>query len=162
MSGVALLIGFSPMSRTIRKPAATIATDLETIGWSLRQASRRSGFSRWQIQRWEHGAAPADPRFRSWLRELAELHSRLSSPLARAVPPPGNRLPLDGYGVTDALLTIGWSERLLAKRLGEHHTALRRLIIRNATFPARASRWLEALADGHRELPRPTRDETTN
>ncbi|GBR28626.1 hypothetical protein AA3271_2798 [Gluconobacter japonicus NBRC 3271] len=57
--------------------------------------------------------------------------------------------------MTSALITIGWSERTLADRLGEHRTALRRLIEEQGHLPERQSRWLEALADGHRDLPRP-------
>ena len=146
-------------SRSVRpghmRAALSIAGELSTIGWGVRQASRRSGVSKDRILRWQSGHSIPDPDFLRWLAALGMLHRRLSHPLARAVPPAGNRPPLNGYAMTSALMTIGWSERTLAERLGEHRTALRRLIEEQGHLPERQSRWLEALADGHRDLPRP-------
>nr|WP_252350153.1 transcriptional regulator [Gluconobacter cerinus] len=138
-----------------RRVTLSIGSELSVIGWSARQAARRSGVSKDRILRWQDGQGQPDPHFLKWLSALGFLHRRLSHPLARAVPPPGNRPPLNGYAVTSALITIGWSERVLAERLGEHRTALRRLISSHGHLPVRESRWLEALADGHRDLPRP-------
>lgn len=128
---------------------------LREIGWGVRQAARRSGMSRDRITRWRDGAAAADPAFVAWLTELGSLHRRLSSPLARAVPRAGNRPDLDAAGVTCALIVIGWSERQLADRMGTHRTTLRRILEGQGLLASRESRWLEALADGHRDLPRP-------
>lgn len=128
---------------------------LREIGWGVRQAARRSGVSRDRITRWRDGVTTADPAFMAWLTELTGLHRRLSSPLARAVPRAGNRPDLDAAGVTCALIVIGWSERQLADRMGAHRTSLRRILEGQGLLPTRESRWLEALADGHRDLPRP-------
>ena len=138
-----------------RRTALSISGELSAIGWGVRQASRRSGVSKDRILRWQSGQGIPDPEFLKWLAALGMLHRRLSHPLARAVPPVGNRPPLNGYAMTSALLTIGWSERTLAERLGEHRTALRRVLEEQGYLPERQSRWLEALADGHRELLRP-------
>ena len=141
--------------RRRRCATLSISDELSVIGWGVRQASRRSGFSKDRIQRWQAGLGVPDPNFLKWLSALGFLHRRLHHPLARSVPPAGNRPLLNAYAVTSARITIGWSERTLAERLGEHRTALRRLINGHGLLPERESRWLEALADGHRDLPRP-------
>jgi lambda repressor-like predicted transcriptional regulator len=132
-----------------------IAVMLGTIGWSVRQAERRSGVARDRIRRWRDGVAPPDPGFMAWLTALTYLHRRLASPLSPAVPPAGNRPCLPPAAITEALLVIGWSERMLARRMGEHRNAVRRILAGEQLLSARGSRWLDALADGHRELGRP-------
>lgn len=132
-----------------------IVASLAVIGWGLRQAERRSRISRMRLLRWCRNEEPADPSFLAWLGRLERAHRRLASPLAAAVPPRGNRPLLSAAGIISSLIMIGWSERQLAERMGVHRTSLRRVLERQGQIAPRASRWLEALADVHRDDPHP-------
>lgn len=130
---------------------------LDVIGWGVTQFERRSLVSRHRLARWLDGQSP-DAHVVTWLAGLAALHRRLASPLSPDVRPDGNRPLLDGYEVALARITIGWSERQLAERSGEHRTTLRRLGQPGARANWRLGRWLDLLADGHRAMPRPQSD----
>ncbi|GBQ34112.1 transcriptional regulator [Gluconacetobacter azotocaptans] len=135
-----------------------LADAFALIGWGVCQAERRSGIARGRITRWLKGD-PADRAFLDWIGQLAALHGRLASPLSPAVTTDSNRPPLGPYEITLARLTIGWSERQLAERSGEHRTTLRRLAAGGMTGDRKIGRWLELLADGHRTWPRPHPDQ---
>lgn len=126
---------------------------LLVIGWGVAQVERRSRFSRHRIARWLSGQ-PDDESFVVWIGHLEALHRRLASPLSPYVRPDGNRPPLGPYEMAVARMTIGWSERQVAERSGEHRTSLRRLT-HGRSHDWRLSRWLDLLADGHRTWPCP-------
>lgn len=144
-----------PGERPVRHAdAVLIGMALVWIGWPLQQLSRRSGYDRHEITRWMRKGGMPEP-FRAWLIALQAVHVRYPTPLALSVRPGGNRPPLGKWEVLRAQLVIGWSERQLAEKLGEHRTALRRRLDGGETLDARESRWLELLEDGHRLNPRP-------
>lgn len=145
--------GHYDSGRRIRA-GALIRASLVDIGWPLRQAARRSGFSRNRVGEFAAGE-PADPEFVAWLCALRAIHKRFSSPFARSITVTGNRPPYRRREVYRAITVIGWSTRLLAERMGEHRTALLRHLGRGGALEPRASRWLELLETGHETYPRP-------
>lgn len=148
--------GVNKPGEEVGRPAdgVLIGTALVWIGWPLQQLSRRSGYDRHEITRWMRKGGMPDP-FRLWLTALRAVHVRYPSPFAVSVQPGGNRPPLGRWEVLRIQLVIGWSERHLAERLGEHRTALRRRLEAGGTLDMQESRWLELLEDGHRLNPRP-------
>lgn len=57
---------------------------------------------------------------------------------------------------TEALETIGWSQRYLASLLGCDHHLARRWASGTAPIPPSIARWLELNARWHRRAPPPT------
>lgn len=155
-NGVQAVTGLDKPGEEAARPAdgVLIGTALVWIGWPLQQLSRRSGYDRHEITRWMLKGGMPEP-FRLWLAALRAVHIRYPSPLATTVRPGGNRPPLGRWEVLRIQLVIGWSERQLAERLGEHRTALRRRLEAGETLDARESQWLELLEDGHRLYQRP-------
>lgn len=122
---------------------------LKGIGWNLRPLARKMGVSHRQLDRLAH-----DPVLLEWLRSLAQLHQVYPHPLAASLTL-GNTPVLSPYGVMRGMIEIGWSERMMAERSFEHRTTLRRMFNGEARIPLRFSRWVELLAQGHRDRPMP-------
>lgn len=141
----------SPPLREATYPAACqeLRRLLKRIGWNLRPLARRMGVSHRQLDRLAH-----DPILMGWLRSLAQLHHVYPHPLAASLTL-GNSPLLCPYGVMRGMIDIGWSERMLAERALEHRTILRRMLSGEARIPLRFSRWVELLAQGHRDRPMP-------
>ncbi len=70
--------------------------------------------------------------------------------------PPTAR-PMSPYRLALCLLTIGWSERELARRSGEHRNTVRRWLAGDSAVDAEIAAWLEILAAVHRANPGPRR-----
>lgn len=136
------------------RAGALIRACLDDIGWPLRQAARRSGFSRNRVGEFAAGE-PVNPEFVEWLCALRAVHKRFPSPLARSIVVAGNRPPYRRHEVFRAITIIGWSFRFLAQGMGEHRTALLRHLDRGGALEPRSSRWLEQLETGHETYPRP-------
>lgn len=132
-----------------------LASCRQTMGWTLMQLERRSGIPRSEFRCWARGQAAMPVEVRVWLCALRALHRQYPSPLSASVRMGGNRPPMGPREVARACLVIGWSERVLAERMGEHRTHLRRLLERGERLDPRRSRWLDHLEDGHLTWSRP-------
>ncbi|QEO18783.1 transcriptional regulator [Acetobacter vaccinii] len=139
----------------MQSPGLLLVSCRQTIGWTLMQMERRSGIPRSEFRRWERGQAAMPVEVRAWLCALRALHRQYASPLSASVRMGGNRQPMGPREVARACLVIGWSERVLAERMGEHRTHLRRLMERGERLTPRRSRWLDHLEDGHLTWSRP-------
>ena len=61
------------------------------------------------------------------------------------------------YRLSICLLTLGWSERELARRTGEHRNTLRRWLAGESAIDTDVAAWLETLAAFHIANPAPRR-----
>ncbi len=68
--------------------------------------------------------------------------------------PPTPR-PMSTYRLRLCLLTIGWSERELVRRCGEHRNTVRRWLAGESAVDSEVATWLEILTAFHLANPRP-------
>ncbi|WP_158803413.1 helix-turn-helix transcriptional regulator [Acidisoma sp. L85] len=61
------------------------------------------------------------------------------------------------YRLSLCLIVLGWSERELARRTGEHRTTLRRWLAGESDIDPAVAKWLEVLVAVHVANPGPTR-----
>jgi transcriptional regulator with XRE-family HTH domain len=61
------------------------------------------------------------------------------------------------YRLSLCLITLGWSERELARRTGEHRTTLRRWLAGESEIDPAVARWLGVLVAVHAANPGPRR-----
>jgi transcriptional regulator with XRE-family HTH domain len=61
------------------------------------------------------------------------------------------------YRLSVCLLTLGWSERELARRTGEHRNTLRRWLAGGSAIDPDVADWLETLVAFHVANPAPRR-----
>lgn len=66
--------------------------------------------------------------------------------------------PMSPYRLALCLLTIGWSERELVRRSGEHRNTVRRWLAGDSAIDAEVAAWLEVLTAVHRANPGPRRN----
>jgi hypothetical protein len=65
--------------------------------------------------------------------------------------------PMSPYRLGLCLLTLGWSERELARRTGEHRNTLRRWLAGESAVDPDVAAWLEVLMAVHLANPSPRR-----
>ena len=65
--------------------------------------------------------------------------------------------PMSPYRLSVCLIILGWSERELARRTGEHRTTLRRWLAGESQIDPSVAKWLEVLVAVH--VANPARDE---
>jgi transcriptional regulator with XRE-family HTH domain len=61
------------------------------------------------------------------------------------------------YRLSLSLLILGWSERELARRTGEHRTTIRRWLSGESKVDPAVVQWLDVLVAVHTENPGPRR-----
>jgi transcriptional regulator with XRE-family HTH domain len=61
------------------------------------------------------------------------------------------------YRLSLSLLILGWSERELARRTGEHRTTIRRWLSGESGVDPAVAQWLDVLVAVHTENPGPRR-----
>jgi transcriptional regulator with XRE-family HTH domain len=61
------------------------------------------------------------------------------------------------YRLSVCLIILGWSERELARRTGEHRTTLRRWLAGEGQIDPSVAKWLEVLVAVHIANPCPRR-----
>jgi Helix-turn-helix len=66
-------------------------------------------------------------------------------------------LPMSPYRLSLCLIILGWSERELARRTGEHRTTLRRWLAGDSDIDPTVAKWLEVLVAVHVANPGPRR-----
>jgi hypothetical protein len=65
--------------------------------------------------------------------------------------------PISPYRLALCLLTLGWSERELTRRTGEHRNTVRRWLAGESAVDPDVAAWLEILMAVHRANPGPRR-----
>jgi hypothetical protein len=65
--------------------------------------------------------------------------------------------PMSPYRLALCLLTLGWSERELARRTGEHRNTVRRWLAGDSAVDPEVAAWLEILMAVHLANPGPRR-----
>ena len=65
--------------------------------------------------------------------------------------------PMSPYRLALSLLTLGWSERELARRTGEHRNTVRRWLAGESAVDPDVAAWLEILMAVHLANPGPRR-----
>ncbi len=65
--------------------------------------------------------------------------------------------PMSPYRLSVCLIILGWSERELARRTGEHRTTLRRWLAGEGQIDPSVAKWLEVLVAVHITNPCPRR-----
>jgi transcriptional regulator with XRE-family HTH domain len=65
--------------------------------------------------------------------------------------------PMSPYRLALCLLTLGWSERELARRTGEHRNTVRRWLAAESAVDPEVAAWLEILMAVHLANPGPRR-----
>ncbi|NPD66321.1 helix-turn-helix transcriptional regulator (plasmid) [Lichenicola cladoniae] len=71
------------------------------------------------------------------------------------MPPPPTFM--SAYRLSLCLLTLGWSERELARRIGEHRNTVRRWLLGDSAIDPEVASWLEVLMAVHVANPGPRR-----
>jgi Helix-turn-helix len=66
--------------------------------------------------------------------------------------------PMSPYRLSLSLLILGWSERKLARRTGEHRTTIRRWLSGESKTDPAVAQWLDVLVAVHTENPGPRRN----
>jgi len=66
--------------------------------------------------------------------------------------------PVSPYRLSLCLLTVGWSERELVRRTGEHRNTVRRWLAGESAVDPDVARWLEVLMAAHLAHPSPRRN----
>jgi Helix-turn-helix len=66
-------------------------------------------------------------------------------------------LPMSPYRLSLCLIILGWSERELARRTGEHRTTIRRWLAGESEIDSSVAKWLEVLVAVHVANPGPRR-----
>jgi len=64
---------------------------------------------------------------------------------------------MSAYRLGLCLITLGWLERELARRSGEHRTTITRWINNESVVDPDVAAWLEVLVAVHQTNPRPRR-----
>jgi transcriptional regulator with XRE-family HTH domain len=66
-------------------------------------------------------------------------------------------MPMSPYRLSLCLIILGWSERELARRTGEHRTTIRRWLAGESEIDPAVAKWLEVLVAVHVAHPGPRR-----